>query len=347
MQERTPKNQRVTTAFIRGNWLSPGDTIAQADVPASLPGLPENAPRNRLGLAEWLVNPENPLTARVMVNRFWEQLFGRGIVETVEDFGTQGAKPSNPELLDWLAVHFQEDLQWRVKGLLKTLVMSSAYQQQAHVTEEKLARDPENRLLSRGPREQVRDQALAVSGLLSTKMYGPPVMPPQPDKVWQSVYNSERWETSVGPDKYRRAIYTYWKRTSPYPSMIAFDSPSREFCLSRRIDTTTPLQALVTLNDTVFVEAAGNLARKMVAAGDDLVAQITFGYEQAFFEPPSPQTLETLKRLYHEALKQQQRTPSQDFVVEQVKYRDGSGPERQAMTIVASAVMNLDAFITK
>ena len=353
MQERNDKNKRLTQEFIRGNWLSPGDTIHQPDVPGSLSPFPNSVERDRLGFAQWLTDPQNPLTARVMVNRMWEQLFGKGLVHTVEDFGTQGAKPSHPELLDWLAMRFQEDLEWDIKALLKTIVMSSTYRQSSRVGQEQLEKDPENLLLSRGPRvrltaEQIRDQALALSGLLSTKMYGKPVMPPQPDKVWQSVYNSEKWETSKGENRYRRAIYTYWKRTSPYPSMVSFDTPSREFCVSRRIPTNTPLQALVTLNDPVFIEAAEHLAQQMIQQGTSLEEQLDYGYRRVLFKPPSEATLSTLKSLYQDVwASHREEGSSSEFVIEKVSDVGIDKPELAAMSVVASALLNLDSVIMK
>lgn len=353
MQERSSKNKRTTQEFIRGNWMSPGDTITQPDVPGSLSDFPDSFDRNRMGFAQWLTDPGNPLTARVMVNRMWEQLFGRGLVETVEDFGTQGAKPTHPELLDWLAVYFQEDLNWDMKALLKTIVMSSTYRQSSRVGQGQLDKDPENRLLSRGPRvrltaEQIRDQALALSGLLSTKMYGKPVMPPQPDKVWQSVYNNEKWETSTGENRHRRAIYTYWKRTSPYPSMVSFDTPSREFCVSRRIPTNTPLQALVTLNDPVFIEAAEYLAQQMMQEGTSLEEHLAYGYRRVLFKSPSEATLNTLKGLYQDvyASYREGRTTG-EFVIEKVSDVGVDTPKLAAMSVVASALLNLDSVIMK
>jgi hypothetical protein len=279
---------------------------------------------DRLGFAEWLVSEANPLTARVTVNRFWEQLFGVGIVETTDDFGTVGLPPSHPELLDWLAVSFQKDHAWSVKGILKEMVMSATYRQESTPTAEKLEKDPNNRLLSRGPRfrlsaEQLRDQALAVSGLLSAKQGGPSVMPPQPDGIWKNPYNGQQWVTAEGEDRYRRAIYTYARRTGPYPSMLTFDAPSREFCVSRRIRTNTPLQALVTLNDPAYWEAAEGLARRMEAAADSPAAQAAFGYELALGRPPSDATRATLTALAEDA----------------------------PLPVVANTILNLDAFLTK
>ncbi|MCA9261522.1 MAG: DUF1553 domain-containing protein, partial [Planctomycetales bacterium] len=226
--------------------------------------------RDRLAMARWLVSGQHPLTARVLVNRVWQELFGLGLVETAEDFGSSGAAPSHPLLLDHLAVKFQEGWSWSLKRLLREIVLSAAYRQTHRVSADAYASDPRNRWLARGPRtrltaEMVRDQALAVSGRLSRKRYGPPVMPPQPAGVWQSVYSGAQWQTSEGEDRFRRAIYTYWKRTSGYPSMLTFDAPSRDICVARRMPTNTPLQALATLNDEAYVELAHGLAERMLA----------------------------------------------------------------------------------
>lgn len=223
---------------------------------------------NRLDLARWIVSDDNPITARVIVNRIWEQIFGLGLVETLEDFGTIGAKPSHPELLDWLALSFRTEMNWSLKKLIKTIVMSDTYRRSSEVDPELMELDPQNKWLARGPRvrlsaEQIRDQALAVSGLLSKKMYGPSVMPPQPEGVWNVIRHVAKWVSSEGEDKYRRALYTFHRKSSPYPTQITFDGTSREFCVSRRIRTNTPLQALVTLNDPVYFEAAVALAKRM------------------------------------------------------------------------------------
>lgn len=321
MQELPAEEARVTRLFERGSFLSQRDPVKG--------GLPEifeqgGTITDRLAFAEWLVSEENPLTARVMVNRFWEQLFGIGIVETTDDFGTVGMSPSHPALLDWLAIHFRDDQAWSIKGLLKSIVMSAAYRQDSSPTAEKLERDPDNRLLSRGPRfrlsaEQIRDQALAVSGLLSDKRGGPSVMPPQPDGIWRNPYNGQQWVTAEGENRYRRAIYTYWRRTGPYPSMITFDAPSREFCVSRRVRTNTPLQALVTLNDPAFWEAAEALAARMEATSDRLDDQIKAGYRYAFGRYPSDETMTVLTDLALEA----------------------------SLPVAANAILNLDAFLTK
>ena len=258
------------TAFVlyRGDYDKRRDPV-KADTPKSLPPMPKDLPRNRLGFAQWLLRPENPLTARVTVNRFWQEVFGTGIVRTSEDFGTTGELPSNQELLDWLAVDFRES-GWDIKRFFKLMVTSAAYRQSAQTTREKLERDPDNRLLSRGPRyrldaEMVRDYALAASGLLVRKLGGPSVKPYQPEGVWEAVAmigsNTRDYRADKGDRLYRRSLYTFWKRSAPPASMDIFNAPSREVCTVRRERTNTPLQALVTLNDPQFVESARWLAQ--------------------------------------------------------------------------------------
>ncbi|MCU0341274.1 MAG: DUF1549 domain-containing protein [Spirosomaceae bacterium] len=267
LHENDPEYARTTRIFERGSFLSPTKAV-QPDVPQSLHSFAKDAPRNRLGLSRWLSSTQNPLTARVAVNRFWEQLFGMGLVETLEDFGSQGFNPTHRELLDYLAYRFMHEYKWQIKPLLKEIVLSATYKQSAVSNAKLMSADPANRWLARGPRvrltgEQIRDQALGVSGLLSQKMYGKPVMPYQPENVWQVVYSGIQWKKSEGEDAYRRAIYTYIRRSSPYPSMLTFDGSSREVCLARRIRTNTPLQALVTLNDSAFVEMSIHFAQRM------------------------------------------------------------------------------------
>jgi len=350
MVENPPHMSRVTQVFEGGNWLVRGDTV-QPDVPAELHDFPKDAPRNRLGMAQWLVSKENPLTARTLVNRFWEQLYGRGIVETLEDMGSQGSLPTHPELLDWLALRFMNEMNWSMKTLLKEMVMSATYRQSSKASPELLRKDPANKWYARGPRyrlsaEQVRDQALAVSGLLSDKMYGPSVMPPQPEGVWQTVYSGESWELSEGEDRYRRAVYTFHKRTSPYPSFISFDATSREVCLVQRIRTNTPLQALVTLNDPVYQEAARNLALKMEQAGaKDITLAIGEGYRQAMLKPIPDEKLQVLEELYRKAYQKYKQEPEEARKL--LDQDPGSSPHRAALTIVANAIMNLDEFLTK
>ncbi len=301
MLELAPKKQRLTKLHNRGNFLDQGDEVQPA-VLTEFVDAPEEVEPNRLAVAKWLMQADNPLTSRVMVNRLWARLFGVGLVETEEDFGTQGTPPSHPELLDWLAVDFREN-GWSMKQLLKTIVMSQTYRQDSETTPELIEADPRNRLLSRGPHfrlpaEVVRDQALAVSGLLTEKIGGPSVMPPQPEGIWKSTYSGESWQNAEGPDRYRRALYTYLKRTSPYPAMITFDAGSGEVCQVRRVRTNTPLQALVTLNDTAFVEAAGALAKRMEEAGDTTRAQIAHGFRRVLIRPATEAELDRLVELY-------------------------------------------------
>lgn len=353
MIENPDDMRRPTFVFERGNWMVHGAEV-KPDVPASLNPFPQGAPRNRLGLARWIVDPQNPLTARVTVNRYWERLFGTGIVETVDDFGTQGAEPTHPRLLDWLAVKFMKDYHWSMKRLLKEIVMSATYRQDSKVTPEDLEKDPYNRWLARGPRfrmtaEQIRDEALRAAGLLSEKMYGPSVMPYQPDGIWQSVYSGEHWVKSPGEDQYRRAVYTYHKRTSPYPSMITFDGSKRELCLGRRIRTNTPLQALTTLNDPVYMEAARHLARWMEVQGKgDAASAIREGYRRVMIRDISADKLSALQDLYGKALAKYRAHPEEATrLIQGIRAQEAAAPQAAALTVVANALLNLDEFITK
>ncbi len=348
MVELEGNYKRTTRVFDRGNWMVHGAEVTPG-VPDAWNEMPEDAPDNRLGLARWLVSKENPLTARVTVNRLWAQLFGIGIVETVSDFGSEGFAPSHPELLDLLALQFMNEHEWSIKKLLKQIVMSATYRQASNVSPELQMTDPNNRLLARGPRfrlsgEQIRDQALLVSGLLSDKMYGPSVMPPQPEGVWQQVYSGGmKWETSEGEDKYRRALYTFWRRTNPYPSLAAFDAPSRDVCVSRRIITNTPLQALVTLNDPVYIEAAQALAGRMIEADpQDAEQQLKAGYRIAMVRDIDPTKLEELKALYREA---KQYFEENNGAAEELTGKNDL--QLAALTMAANVIMNLDEFLTK
>lgn len=352
MIENTPAMQRTTHVFERGNWLVKGKAVTP-DVPHSLNPFPANAPRNRLGLARWLTAPDNPLTARVMVNRLWEQIFGTGIVETVEDFGTQGFLPSHPALLDWLAWKYMHDYRWSTKALLREIVLSAAYQQDAATTPALQEKDPANRLLARGPHfrltaEEVRDQALAISGLLNRNLHGPSIMPYQPEGIWQSVWSGEYWKQAQDGNQYRRAVYVFQKRTSPYPSMISFDGSSREVCLQRRIRTNTPLQALVTLNDPVYVETARTLAQQMLQnGGKDAATSIRWGYHAALCKQLPGPKLAALQKLYQSALKQYRSSPKETMALLQCKEAPPQAAELAALTVVANAIMNLDEFLTK
>ncbi len=348
MIENTQDQRRTTKIFIRGNWMAQGDSV-NPGVPESLNAFPKGQPYNRLGFAAWLVSRDNPLTARTMVNRLWEQLFGNGIVETLEDFGTQGAPPSHRELLDWMALRFMDENKWSIKKQIRDIVMSATYQQDSRITPALYEKDPANRLLARGPRvrlsfEQVRDQSLQVSGLLSKKMYGRSVMPYQPAGIWNSVYSSEAWRESDGDDKYRRSVYTYAKRTSPFPSMMMFDGSSREVCVSRRIRTNTPLQALVTLNDSSFVVASRNFAGRMMKKGATPEEQIRAGYKMVLIRDIPEPKLAVLKGLYNDALDIYTRDQS---AAKKLTAMDKTSPGLAAMTVVANAMLNLDEVITK
>ncbi len=347
MLENPEEMLRITHVFERGNWLSPGDVVT-AGVPDIMNPFPENTPANRLGLASWLVSPENPLTARTYVNRIWEQLFGFGIIETLEDFGSQGIPPTHKELLDHLAWKFMNDFGWSTKELLKYIVSSATYQQSSHRSKEQLDIDPQNKLCTHGPRirltaEQIRDQALVVSGLFSEKMYGPGVMPYQPERIWNSPYSGLKWYQSKGEDQYRRAIYTYWKRTSPYPSMELFDMMPREVCTVRRIGTNTPLQALVTLNDSAFVEASLHLAKRMMnEGGDEIPEQIKHGYKLIMYKEISAEKLDVLLKLYN-------RLNNPEMVKNVSTGPNISIDEKHigAMNVIANTLLNLDETMMK
>ena len=345
MSEQAATLRRVTAMFDRGNWLNKTEVV-QPGVPKLFGKIANETDADRLALARWLVSPENPLTSRVTVNRVWEQIFGVGIVETVEDFGSSGEKPSHPELLDFLALRFQNELGWSLKQLLREMVLSAAYRQDARATPELLARDPRNRLLARGPRtrlsaEMVRDHALAVSGLLSEKMFGPPVMPLQPDGIWNVVYSGEKWTTSAGEDQHRRALYTLVRRTTGYPSSLTFDQPTREVCVARRLRTNTPLQALVTLNDLVYVESAVALAARMRReGGEDLRKQIMRGYELACGGTPDKKFFTMLLNLHQRSLKRYEREP-------ELAKKLAPTPADAALALVANTILNLDSALTK
>jgi hypothetical protein len=349
MAEQADYERRETLEFDRGNFLTKIGPALTPDVPALFPHLPEGSARNRLTLAQWFFRPEQPLTARVAVNRYWEQLFGTGIVETLENFGSVGERPSHPELLDWLALHFQNDLHWDMKALLRELVTSATYRQSAKSSAALNEKDPRNRLLAHGPQqrlsaEMVRDQALVASGLLTDKIGGPPVMPPQPEGVWNSVYNDTKWVTATGPNRYRRAIYTYIKRTSGYPSFLIFDASDHDVSLARRMPTNTPLQALVTMNDPVYQEASEALARRMIQAGDTLDERIRCGARLVLSRDPTDLELTTLRTLYQKASAE---TGGTNRATAGANVKAQSGREVFALTAVAGVLFNLDAALTR
>ena len=344
MQERPQESARETRLFIGGLWLNKGEVHTQG-VPALLNGYQKKV-ENRLQMAEWISSPKSPLTARVMANRVFAELFGRGIVETLGDFGTTGTPPTNQQLLDHLGVAFHSKHQWSLKSLLREMVLSATYRQDHKASAELAKMDPLNHLLARGPRnrltsEMVRDSALLASGLLTRTIGGKSVMPPQPDGIWQTVYSGGKWKTATGTERYRRAVYTYWKRTSPYPSMITFDTPSRELCSAQRISTNTPLHALITLNDPVYLECSQALAKRMqIERGGDLNAQIEYGYRLATQQHADEKITAVLSDLYQKLLQDYQKDPDLAKTI-------GDSPSDAAMTVVANTILNLDNALTK
>jgi mono/diheme cytochrome c family protein len=356
MRELMDAKRRKTAIQIRGNFLVKGKEVREG-VPAALHPFPEGEPLNRLGLARWIIHPDNPLTARIVVNRTWEQLFGTGLVSTSEDWGVRGELPSHPELLDWLATELVRN-KWDLKAFVRLLCTSAVYQQSSRVTPELLARDPANRLLARGPRirlsaEAVRDQALAVSGLLSRKMYGPSVYPLQPKMGLSAAFSSSTdWEPSKGEDRYRRGLYTFWRRSVPYPSMATFDAPENNVCTVRRIPTNTPLQALVTMNDPVYVEACQALARRIVAEGGASPRdRALYGFRRCLARPPSEAELSRLVSLYEESKKRYGADPKRAMSMA----TEPLGPvpqgadtaELAAWTVVGNVLINLDEMFLK
>ncbi|MDR3635252.1 MAG: PSD1 and planctomycete cytochrome C domain-containing protein [Isosphaeraceae bacterium] len=347
--------RRQTRLHKRGNFLDPGDMV-EPGTPARFAPLPSGAPRDRLGLARWIVDPGNPLTARVAVNRHWAQFFGRGLVETQEDFGSQGQPPSHPELLDWLAVDLRYG-GWSLKRLCRLIVTSATYRQSSRVAPELLKKDRFNRLLARGPRyrmeaEMVRDAALAAAGLLSARMYGPSVMPYQPDGIWKSTYSSDNWVTSPGNERHRRGLYTFLKRTSPYPAMMVFDAPSREVCTVRRISTNTPLQALVTLNDQVYIEAAQALARRASReAGPSVEGRIARALQLALIRPAETREVSALVELYRKRLEfyRKDGRAAHELAANPLGPVPAGSDEADlaALTSVCNVILNLDEFLTR
>jgi hypothetical protein len=352
MQERdAPKD---TYVLIRGQYDKPGEKVTRG-VPAALPPLPPGAPNNRLGFTQWLVSPENPLTARVTVNRFWQMLFGVGIVKTVEDFGSQGEWPTHPELLDWLATEFMQN-GWDVKKLLRLIVTSSTYRQSSRVTPELLQRDPENRLLARGPRfrmpaEMIRDQALSASGLLVEKVGGPSVKPYQPPGLWKEITGGPDYEPDKGEGLWRRSLYTFWKRTVAPPLMLNFDSAMRETCTVREVRTNTPLQALNLMNDVTFVEAARVLAERVMKERQDPAARLELAWRSVLVRPPEKKERDLLLQNFYGQLDYYQTQPqlALELVTQGTRPRDASLDVAQlaAYTAMASMILNLDEAITK
>lgn len=353
LKELAPDRRRVTRIHNRGNFLDLGDEVQPAILAGFGPVPPVERP-TRADVARWLVNDQNPLTPRVWANRIWARLHGTGLVETEEDFGALGAWPVNGSLLDWLAAEYR-DRGWSLKRLLRTIVLSEAYRQESESTESLQQLDPQNRWLSRGARyrlsaEAVRDQALAVAGLLSLKQGGPPVMPPQPAGLWRSTYNGRSWIDAEGEDRYRRGLYTYQKRTTPYPSFLMFDGGSGEVCQIRRLRTNTPLQALVTLNDPVYLEAAGGLAKRALTSPGTLEQRLRNAVRLAVLRPVSADEVAPLVQLYQRALARFEASPGEgEALVTAARLQPGdtSATEAAAWIVVSSAILNLDEFLTR
>jgi hypothetical protein len=373
MVMREMSEPRDTFMLLRGEYDKKGEKV-EAATPAALPPLPEGMPANRLGLARWLVDPSQPLTSRVVVNRLWQMFFGTGIVETSGDFGIQGALPSHPELLDWLAVEFMRPTdaagestgrRWDVKAIVRRMVLSSTYRQSSTVTPERLAADPEDRLLDRAPRlrlqaEFVRDQALAISGLLKHKIGGPSVSPYQPSGLWEELmsrsdganWSAQTYTQSHGDDLYRRTMYTFWKRTSPPPTLSTFDAPDREVCTVRRSRTNTPLQALVLMNDPTYVEASRHLAERIMGQkGASVDDRITFAFRLATARNPSEEERSVLREFFEAELVHYRQKPdaAQELLsVGESPVNAALDPaELAAWTAVSSAILNLDETVTK
>jgi hypothetical protein len=337
---------------IKGDWREHGPEV-QPNTPAILPPLPSSGKVTRFTLARWLVSPENPLTARVAVNRFWQELFGRGIVHTSEDFGTQGDRPSNPELLDWLATDFREG-GWSMKRIIRLIVTSSTYRQSSHARPELDSRDPDNTLLARQarlrlPAELIRDEALSAAGLLDLRIGGRSVRPPQPKGVSELSYaNSVKWVESTGPDRYRRGMYIHFQRTSPYPQLMNFDAPNADLSCTRRERTDTPLQALNLMNDSVFFEAAQGLAlRIMREGGADFGGRLNYAYDITLGREPDSRERERMERYYTEArgsLEKDEAAAAALFPnhIEGVPQLDAA-----AWVELSRVMLNLDEFITR
>jgi hypothetical protein len=349
---------RQAHILVRGEFLNPGDPVDPA-VPRIFPKLPNDTPKDRLALARWLVSRDNPLTARVIVNRIWSAYFGKGIVKTSEDFGTQGDLPTHPELLDWLAVEFMEG-GWDLKALHKLIVTSSIYKQSSNVSQELLERDPNNKLYARAPRfrmdaERIRDNSLAVSGLLTHKIGGPSVFPPQPPGIWDNSFavfdTIAEWIPNTDENRYRRGIYTFARRTAPYATYLLFDAPYRDVCTIERSRTNTPLQALATLNDPAFVEASGALAKKiMEGGGTDLTERAVFGWRTCVSRKPDTEEIQTQVDLYQKAFeKYSNDEEAAKALIEHSRVEAGEHDPAAlaAWTVVANVLLNLDEMVTK
>jgi hypothetical protein len=360
VQEEKKDSEPMAHVLMRGNYDQLGEKV-EANVFHALHPMPENAPKNRLGLAQWLVSPENPLTARVTINRLWQEIFGTGLVKTAEDFGVMGEIPVNQPLLDWLAVEFRES-GWNMKHMVSLIVSSSAYRQAVEISEEKREKDRDNRLLSRGPRfrmdaEMLRDSNLAASGLLSPKMGGPGTRPYQPDGVWDKVGMVEGdtriYKQDTGENLYRRSVYNFWKRMAPPASLEIFNAPAREASCLRRERTNTPLQALVTLNDTQYIETARILAEKALksAGPENVDAAISFIAARLLSRPLRPEERGIVKGTLDDALSHYRAQPAaaaELLTVGETKSDPALDvPTLAAWTMIANQLMNLDEVLNK
>ena len=355
MTMRELPERRVTHLLKRGAYDAPGEVV-QPEVPSALPQLPADAPRNRLGLANWLVDKKNPLAARVAVNRIWKLHFGRGIVATPDDFGSQGKLPSHPELLEWLSGWFMDN-SWDVKALHRLIVTSATYQQSSRATKELLERDPENRLLARGPKtrllaEEIRDGALAASGLLVTNIGGPSVKVYQPEGLWEQSGTGAKFTQDHGTNLYRRSLYTFWKRTSPPPNMLTFDAVTREVCTAKRETTATPLQALVLLNDPQFIEAARVLGEKLLKGfPNDVSARAQVAFKKLIGRAPDEEELKILAQIFTEQkdlFAKDEAAAKKLLATGESKFDEKLPPaDFAATTLMVNAIMNFDEFIVE
>jgi hypothetical protein len=352
---------RPTHVLFRGEYDKPRDQVT-AGVPDFLIPFAPEWPANRLGLARWLTSPQHPLTARVVVNRLWQSVFGTGLVKSSEDFGLQSDWPSHPELLDWLAIEFIEN-GWNVKQLLKLMVTSATYRQDSSATPELIERDPENRLLARGPRqrltaEMIRDQALAVSGLLHQQVGGPPVFPYQPTNLYKGIvvaadYPGTSYTDSKGSDLYRRSLYTFWKRTVPHPTLATFDAPDREVCVARRLKTNTPLQALGLMNDRIQLESAGRFAQRIIVEGGASASQrVAFAFHTATARQPDDDEVRQVSGLLEKRLAHYRNQPAEaQAYLKSIGAAAAEGTseaaELAAYANIASLILNLDETISK
>ncbi len=356
MRELPEKSRRKTHIHLRGEFMSLGKEV-QPGTPAIFPPLPSDAKPDRLALAKWLISPGNPLTSRVAVNRYWEQLMGHGLVETPEDFGVRGGLPNHPELLDWLAIDFMNQ-GWDVKKLIRLIVTSAAYRQSSQATTQQIEQDPDNKLFARGPRfrltaEMVRDQSLRVAGLLTNKVGGPSVRPPRPKLGLSAAFGpSTDWTDSAGEDRHRRGLYTEWRRSSPYPSMTTFDATPRTVCTIRRPRTNTPLQALVTMNDPVYVEAAQGLARRIMKEGGNTIeSKAAYGFRLSVVRPPAAAELARIVALYNQARESYAAQPAEAKTFATVPIGElpqgVDAVDAAAWTLVGNVLLNLDETLSK